>query len=363
MKYRCGVVGLGRGRQFVKAFNANQHCEMIAVCDPSPRTLEPFQGVKTHTEFEAFLDENLDVVAIISPGPVHAEQSLAALERGAHVLCETPCVYSIDEAKRVVEAVRRTGRKYMLAENYIWQGWCQTLLRMADEGKFGDIVYSEGDYTHDIRDLMLADEEGFVPYAQRAERPGAKKTWRATHLPPIQYCSHTLGPLMRLAGSSATYAFGLSVRGRAAPDLVDTDIESALFETKRDDGSNGAIFRLTNGFSVAHPMALYYNIVGTRGSAKILKAGGDVAKWWSETGGEMKGWQEMPADYEKRPDGRSDLQAMLDDCIDSVVNDAKPPIDVYESMDMTLPGIIAHQSGLSGGVKLEIPDPRCMQYR
>ena len=46
-------------------------------------------------------------------------------------------------------------------------------------------AYAEGDYTHDCRDIMLADENGFVPYAARDEHPQAQKTWRATHLPPL----------------------------------------------------------------------------------------------------------------------------------------------------------------------------------
>jgi len=353
MTLRCGVVGLGRGRQFVEAFARIDGCEVAAVCDPDPKALKPFAGLATHAHYESFLDEPMDVVALISPGPVHAEQSLAALDRGLHVLCETPCVYSIDEARAVVEAVERTGLTYMLAENYLWQGWCEALRRTAAEGAFGEIVYAEGDYTHDCRDLMLVDEDDFVPYAERHEHANATRTWRATHLPPIQYCSHTLGPLLRLMGDRVTSAFGLSVTGRAAPDLVETDLETGLFET-----AGGGIVRLTNGFTVAHPMAFYYNIVGTRGSAKVLRAGETFAVQWSETTGNPPKWQDLPVAFPGRSDGRTDLQAMLEDFVTSVRDDAKPPIDVHQSMDMTLPGIVAHRSGAEGGVKLDVPDSR-----
>jgi len=353
MILRCGVVGLGRGRLFVETLEAIEGCEVVAVCDPNPAALSDFSGLKAHTDYEQFLDEQLDLVAIISPGPVHAEQTLGALERGMHVLCETPCVYSIEEAQAVVKAVEKTGLKYMLAENYIWYGWCESLLTMAEAGDFGDVVYAEGDYTHDCRDLMLYDENGFVPYAQRDQHPNAQKTWRATHLPPIQYCSHTLGPLLKLMNDRVVSAFGLSIAGRAAPDLVPTDLESALLATEK-----GGIIRLTNGFSVAHPMALYYNIVGTRGSAKLLSTAAMTGQWWTETREGLQGWQDFGDDLGQRRDGRTDLEVMLREFVDSIRRDTKPPIDVHESMDMTLPGIVAHQSGMQGGVRLDVPDSR-----
>lgn len=353
MKLRCAVVGLGRGRMFVDMLNAIDGCSVVAVCDSNPAMLGEFSGLECFTDCERMLDEKLDVVAIISPGPVHTGQTLAALRRGIHVLCETPCVYSIEEAQAVVKEVEKTGLKYMLAENYIWQGWCEALREIAERGDFGEIVYAEGDYTHDCRDFMLYDENGLVPYAKRAEHPNAQKTWRATHLPPIQYCSHTLGPLLSLMNDRVVNAYCIGIAGRAAPDLVPTDLESALLQTEK-----GAAIRLTNGFSVAHPMALYYNIVGTRGSAKLLSGGGMIGQWWSEAQEGHHGWQQFDDDFHNRADGLSDVEVMLREYIESIRSDTKPPIDVHESMDMTLPGIIAHQSGLQGGVKLDVPNSR-----
>ena len=352
MKLRCGVAGLGRGRMFVQLLREIEDCDVVAVCDPDPAALQDYGGLATCSDYDQFLDQGLDVVAVVSPGPAHAAQSVAALERGAHVLCETPCVYSVEEAREVVAAVEKTGLKYMLAENYIWQGWCVSLKAMADEGRFGEIVYAEGDYTHDCRDLMLRDDKGFVPYAERDGRPGAQKTWRATDLPPIQYCSHTLGPLLHLMGGRATSAFGVSICGRT-PELAPTDLESALLQTE-----TGAAIRLTNGFTVAHPYSLFYKLVGTRGSAIVMSAGQMTVRWWSEVGEPVAGWQEAPPEFCRRPDGRGDAEVMVEEFIASVRNDTAPPIDVYESMDMTVPGILAHQSGLAGGLKLDVPDLR-----
>jgi predicted dehydrogenase len=353
---RCGVAGLRRGRLFVEIFDGLPDCQIVAVCDINPKALADFSNLATHTDFGAFLGEGLDVVAVVTPGPAHAEQSVRALEAGGHVLCETPCVYSLDEAAAVVDAVRRTGRKYMLAEDYIWTGWARALKAKAEAGAFGKIVYAEGDYTHDCRDLMLATEDGFVPYARRQQYPRATRTWRATHLPPILYCSHTLGPLLHVMEDRVVSAVGFSTGTHTAPDLGTIDVEAGLFQTAK-----GAVIRLTNGFSVACPMSLYYSLVGTAGSARIDTTGGFSAHWYS-TAVEpaMKDWSELPAavgsDCGEVRGGH--VAVMVRQFIQSILNDTPPPLDVYRSMEMVLPGILAHESAGQGGIKLRVPELR-----
>jgi len=351
---RCGVAGLVRGRLFLDIFERLPQCEMVAVCHSRPRPLPEYSHLAVHTDFGAFLAEGLDVVAVVTPGPLHADQSIRALEAGTHVLCETPCVYSLDEAKAVVAAVRRTGRKYMLAENYIWLGWVEELKARADAGAFGEVVYAEGDYTHDCRDIMLTTGEGFIPYVERREHSEATKTWRATHLPPILYCSHTLGPLLHIMDDRVVSAVGMSTGTRTAPDLGTIDLEAALLQTEK-----GAVIRLTNGFTVACPMTLFYNLVGTACSARVDRAGRFSARWYSEAvEPTMTGWQELPCDWSKRSDGQDHLEVMVRQFVDSIVDGTPEPLDVYRSMDLVLPGIVAHESAMKGGVKLSVPDFR-----
>jgi predicted dehydrogenase len=353
VKLRCGVVGLGRGKLFIKVLSSIKDCRVVAACDQNPAVFEGLSGIETFTDYDKFLDQKLDVVAVISPAPYHYEQSVKALERGAHVLCETPCVYTVDEARKVVSLVQKSGLKYMLAEQCIWMGFALTLRRMAEEGKFGEITYAEGDYTHDCRGLMLEVNGKWIPYAERDKHPEARKTWRATNLPPITYCSHTLGPILKITGARAVSALGLAVKGKTAPELCPTDLESGLFETDR-----GGVIRLTNGFCVAHPYGLFYKFVGTRGSAVMMRLGGDVARWYSELDGGPENWKTMTPDMLERPDRRSPEEAMVEEFIESIRKDSKPPLDVHESLDMVLPGVLAHQSAQKGGAKLPVPDTR-----
>jgi len=309
-KLRIGVAGLGRGRMFVERFNELPECEVVAVCDESQKALADFDHIAAHTSYDDFVAEGLDVVAVITPGPVHAQQAVKAMESGAHVLCETPCIYSVGEARSIIATVGKTGKKYMLAEDYIWMGWAIKFEEMAKAGRFGQIVYAEGDYTHDCRDFMLMTENGYIPYAEREKYPDAKKSWRVTDLPPIFYTSHTLGPLLHFMEDRIVSAIGLSSGTHTAPDLGTIDLEVGLFETEK-----GAIIRLTNGFTVAHPCGFLYNLVGTEGSAKlqtagevaigaVQSAGGAAMLWYSEKAKhKMDDWEKLSLEWGTRPDG------------------------------------------------------------
>jgi len=356
-KLRVGVVGLRRGRIFVDFFERLQDCELCAVYDPDERAMEPYGHLSRYAEYDRFLEDGLDIVAVISPAPLHAEQSLKAMESGAHVLCETPCVYSVEEAHAVVNTSKRTGKRLMLAEDYIWMGWAVGIKRKASEGSFGRIVYAEGDYTHDCRDIMLADEGGYVPYAERDKHPSATRTWRATHLPPLFYTSHTLGPLLHIMDDRVVSALGVSTGTHTAPDLGTIDLEVGLFETEK-----GAVIRLTNGFSVAHPYALYYNFVGTKGSVKLSMGGQESFVWYSETAQPRhSGWQTASEPWNERTDGEDNAAAMVREFVQSIVDDTPPPLDVYRSLDFVLPGILAHESAMQDSRKIEVPDLRRRQ--
>ena len=111
-RLRVGVAGLGRGRMFVDLFNDIDECEVVAVCDPLEKALQGYGSIAAHRSYEQFLETGLDIVAVITPGPLHAGQAIEAMQAGAHVLCETPCVYSVPEARAVVQACEASGKTF-----------------------------------------------------------------------------------------------------------------------------------------------------------------------------------------------------------------------------------------------------------
>jgi predicted dehydrogenase len=114
---------------------------------------------------------------------------------------------------------------------------------------------------------------------------------------------------------------------------------------------------LTNGFVVAHPMTFHYKIVGTKGSAMVLRTDETVFMSYSDnTGG--SGWERKKIPFDSRSGGPDSTTAMIEAFIDAVQNGKPSPVDSTVSFDMTLPGILGHQSAQKGGQRLTVRDPR-----
>ena len=182
----------------------------------------------------------------------------------------------------------------------------------------------------------------------RLGEPGVIPRWRVTNLPPLAYCSHTLGPLLDLMGDRAVSVSGVC-GGRARLGEAETfPLETAVLQTEK-----GAIINLTNGFLLGHPMSFFLALYGTAGSVRVMNVGGVRAMLSTEATGDQ--WQEIEMPWTDRPDGRDHLQIMVDEFIESVRTDTAPPFDEARSMDFCLPGVLAHESALRGGERLEVP--------
>lgn len=350
MPLRCAVTGLNRGSLFVRMLAEHPLCEVVAVCDDRPQKLTEFPDLQGFTDFAQMLDQvRPDVVAIVTPGPRHAPQSLAALAAGAHVLVETPNVYSVAEAEAVVQAARAAGRNYMLAEDYIYMPWCRRLAEMLAGGILGDIIGASAEYTHDCRSFSFADESGQIVPFSRAGEPGVSPLWRLTDLPPLAYSSHTLGPLLDLMGDRCT-SVSATCGGRthiAGAEVF--PLETATFTTLA-----GACLSLTNGFILGHPMGFVYVLYGTRGAIRVSDFGGPCAVIATDDAGPA--WQPLDLPFsEGWAGGTAHLPLMVDDFIRAIHEGRPAPFDEARSMDFCLPGVLAHESALQDGRRLDIP--------
>jgi predicted dehydrogenase len=117
---KVGIVGAaGRGGSFRSALEANG-AHVHAVCDTRADKLQEcaarFGAKEQYTNYTEMLDKSaLDAVVIGTPMPLHVPQSIAALERNLHVLCEVPAAVSVEECYDLVAACRRSKAIYMMA--------------------------------------------------------------------------------------------------------------------------------------------------------------------------------------------------------------------------------------------------------
>ena len=108
---RFGVIGVGgRGIHNAAAVNARDDIELVGVCDINPERLQlcAEQGIggERFTDYRDLLDKGLDAVCINTDNNVHAEQTIAAAERGCHVYCEKPIALTVEDAEAMVEACK-----------------------------------------------------------------------------------------------------------------------------------------------------------------------------------------------------------------------------------------------------------------
>jgi len=346
---KVGIAGLRRGHSYFLVFSHLPETEVYAICDPDEELLSFFEkqyNVKrTYKDFAEFIQDDFDIAVICSPLPLHYQQSVSALEAGKNVLCEVTSAMTIEECENLIKTVEKTKKKYMLAENYNYMPFVETWKKIIKEGVIGRIVYAEGEYVHDCRSIMR-DANGNL-------------TWRAS-LIPILYCTHNLGPLLYLMEDACISAIGLSTGVNVAPELGAMDMNVAIFETEK-----GAVLKFLAGFSIAkEPMHLFFTIYGTKGFLET-----DRYNWsthtllYTEHIPNLQGYISInsPTTHPNAPreallGGHGTTEYFLArDFVRSILEDTKPPIDVYKAVKYTIPGICAAMSMKEGGKKVEIP--------
>src|SRR5262245_37319787 len=142
-KINIAVVGLGFGAEFIPIYQRHPKANMYAICQRDPKKLDTignaFEVEKRHTDYRELLkDPNIDAVHINSPIPDHAWMSIEGLKAGKHVACTVPMATSIEDCKKIVELVKKTGLKYMMMETVVYAReflFIKELYRRGDLGK------------------------------------------------------------------------------------------------------------------------------------------------------------------------------------------------------------------------------------
>jgi predicted dehydrogenase len=159
-----GVVGGNFGSQF--QWHLDPNCKVTAVCDLRDDRLKHLVQVygpaPTYKNFLDFLKHpELDAVAVFTPAPLHVWMETEAMKAGKHVISAVPAGMSVEELEELLETVKKTGMKYMMAETSYYRPQVITCREWAQQGKFGTIFYSEAEYHHEGLMPLFFDERGF----------------------------------------------------------------------------------------------------------------------------------------------------------------------------------------------------------
>jgi predicted dehydrogenase len=152
-KLRAGIIGCG-GIAMLKHFPAlakvKDRVELVAFCDiieeraTSAVAKHGVTGAKSYTDHRKLLeDKAIDVVYVLTPNNSHCELTVNALEAGKHVMCEKPMAATSSDAKKMLDATRRTGKKLTIGYQNRFRKDTQTLYSACRAGDLGDIYFAK----------------------------------------------------------------------------------------------------------------------------------------------------------------------------------------------------------------------------
>jgi len=402
MGISIGLVGLGNfGRAFADLFKRHPLVSRIALCDREPDRVKRFADREdwkdkfhprdAYASLDEICESDLDALVIITQHWLHAPQCIQAMESGKHVYSAVPLITlpdgdeTLDLCDKLVETCRRTGLHYMLGETTYYHPEAMFCRRKAAEGAFGDFVYAEGEYFHDVDSScnlrgVQASRENSASGKEWVER---KKEYieRGVLSGPMHYPSHSVSGPVCVMNAHALKVTAYGYRNRNGDSFFADSAfsnETALFEM-----SNGATVRICEFREVAGSIAASetFRILGTRGSymenqwKENFRNGPDPSEPLGNTAKpaqtmrltpeEMR--DPLPPEVEKAwydtsresvaYGGHGGSHAYLvHEFVDSIANGRRPAIHVWEAVRYMAMGVAAHKSALKDGERLPVPD-------
>jgi predicted dehydrogenase len=402
MGVSIGIVGLGQfGVAFADMFMSHPLVDRIALCDREPERMRPFAQKESwqaklspsdvYDSFDEIIDTDLDALAIITQPWLHAEQCVRTMESGKHVYSAVPIVSLpdgdeiLDWCDRIVETCRRTGMRYMLGETTYYRPQAQFCRRKATAGEFGDFVYAEGEYFHDVdspgcnlrhvqraRTSSVSGQE-WVEQAQRYRERGVESG-------PMHYPTHSTSGPVSVMNAHAVKVTGYGYRNRSGdPFFGESSLsnEVALFEM-----SNGAVVRICEFRECAGELgheAETFRIMGTRGTfrenqwicnhrdeppadmerfERVALTDGDMFDPLpGEVAEAFKTALGLEGEGDFVPSGHGGSHPYLvHEFVDAVAQDRHPAINAWEAARYMVMGVMAHKSALKDGERLDVPD-------
>lgn len=163
-----GVLGLHEGRTLLVALNhvipppvglstgnltRAPHARAVAGCDLSASKIAEARGdcpdlFYTRDFAEMLAQPDVDIVAIYTPDQFHGDHIVQAFEAGKHVICTKPLVNSLDDARRVLYAGRRTGRKLLVGQSTRFFESFQRQRLAYEAGDVGLVEFLDAHYIH-----------------------------------------------------------------------------------------------------------------------------------------------------------------------------------------------------------------------
>lgn len=364
-KARVGVVGVGRGAMMFQYCKVAENAEIVAICDKweeglrrAEKKLEGAQ-IAYYTDYDEFLGHDMDVVLLANYANEHTPFAIKAMNAGFHVISEVLPAQNMAEAVELIECVEKTGKIYCYAENYCYMRAPHEMRRRYRAGDIGELEYAEGEYIHNCEPIWID-----ITY-------GEPDHWRNL-MHTFFYCTHSFGPIVHITGLRPVSVVGFELpyndrMARMGCRKGGGAIEMITME-------NGAVVKSAHGDMSKN--SIWYTVYGQKGRMESARedaeVGGvdmfymnrdEVAGVWRNEVEAYRPGDEEGGKSEAFGHGGSDYHCLYQAIEYVNGNKDADVIDVYEAVDMWLPGMFAYFSAQDGCVPKAIPNLRNPEER
>lgn len=277
---RVGFIGLGmRGPGAVSRFTHIPGVEIKALCDLHPERVENTQKILDKRGFpratgysgseeawKAMCErDDIDLIYIVTDWKRHADMAIYAMEHGKHVAVEVPGAMTLDEIWNIINTAERTQKHCMMLENCVYDFFELTTLNMLQKGVFGEVLYAEGAYIHQLEDFWGAYEADWRLKYNREFRGDV-------------YATHGMGPACQALdihrGDKMNYLVAMDSKPVSIPAFIErttgekvTDFQNGQLTMTMIRTEKGRTIQIQHDVATPRPYSRLYNVAGTKGYA------------------------------------------------------------------------------------------------
>lgn len=345
MGHRVGLVGLKQARRFIEIFNAMPDTRVTALCDVNENLLDDVgdeAGIDKSCRFadlERMLDTDIDIVELSTPIQIHGKQSIEAMKKGKHVLCQYIAASTQEEAEELKSVAVASGKKYMFIETNCYERKNMILRKLCMNGILGELTMGRGHYIHDTKKL-LRSADGSLTWRGELRLHGRGGALNAVH---------TAALLIELFGERVTelYSYG---PGSHSIKSIDPRFNWHDRVTTVGYLSSGRTLELVTDVASYRPVNCGYIVQGTKGCFDFDRA----AVLEDDAISDWKDLQRLESDFSltnliKDHSGHdSAFNEVVKRFIGAVDNDTAPSEDLSLALHITAIGWAAEESLASG---------------
>ena len=283
-KFRVALIGAGMiaNAAHIPAWkDLREDVELVGVADIRPsaaqETAARYQIPRWYGNPQAMLAElKPDIVSVCTPNVYHKQWTIAALEAGAHVLCEKPVATRLADAEEMYATAARLGRTLYACQSLRFMNTFAAAQEFVAAGELGEIYYCE---INAIRRRGVP-KWGFFHMAEH--NAGGPLCDLGVHI--LDFLFWTIGNPKVLTASASTYTKLSNIDEGLVTSLADSGAPLGVFTPRPYDYhefdvedfaagflrlENGASVVLKTSWAINLPENFTISIAGTKGGLQL----------------------------------------------------------------------------------------------